>query len=225
MKKQLVLVVIFVLGGLFLLYLGIISGYGKAMAFFGSGIGSLIIGWLFWIVPSLKQLLDGVRNFWRALKMKPEERQQFAAFKELITQQNIQPNRFLRLFIDDINFNPKAYLKKTQDYLEISFSIHSGLIADFRLDRLLGTLSIDGSHPEEEFEIHDNLVIQKTGQDTKWENIVVRLSREIQEYLCCRRDQGDQVKMHVCLNGYRNSKVVLKLETFTKKLQVPKLPS
>lgn len=225
MKKRLVLVVIFALGGLFLLYLGIISGYGKAIAFFSSGVSLLVISCLSWIVPSPKQLINGVRDFWRALRMTPEERRQFAAFKELVTQQNIEPKRFLRLFIDDINFNPKAYLKKPQDYLEISLLIHSGLITDFQLDRLLGTLSIDGSGPAEQFEVSDNLIIQKTGQDTKWENIVVRLSKEIQEYLCCRRDQEDHVNVHVCLSGYRNSKVVLKLETFMKNLQVPKLPS
>ena len=191
MKKRLVLVVIFVLGGLYLLYLGVISGYGKAIAFFSSGVGLLVIGCLSWMVPSPKHLINGVRDFWRALKMTPAERQQFAMFKELIVRQNIEPKRFLRLFIDGINFNPKAYLRKPQDYLEISFSIHSGLITDFQLNRLLGTLSIDGLYPPEEFEIYNNLIIQKTGQDTKWENMVVRLSRETQEYLCQRRDHGD----------------------------------
>ena len=125
--------------------------------------------------------------------------------------------------IDNVDFNPKAYLKKEQDYLEISLSIRSGLLADIRVYRLIGNLSIDGSQPAETFEILNNLIIPRTGQDTSWGNIVVRLSRETQDYIRLRRKQGQDVVVSVHLLGYQDTEVIIRLDASTGKIRVPKL--
>lgn len=141
----------------------------------------------------------------------------------LRTLQSKHPNRFLNLRIDSVDFNPKAYLKKEQDYLEINLSIRSGLLTDVRVHRLIGKLSIDGSQPAETFEIFNNLVIHRTGQDTSWANIVVRLSCETQNYISLKREQGQDVVVSVHLLGYRDAEVIIKLDAFTGKIRVPKL--
>lgn len=140
-------------------------------------------------------------------------------------QQSKNPTQFITLNIDKVDFNPKAYLKKEQDYLELNLSITSSLLKDFPLCRLLGSMSIEGSHPPETFEIYDNLVIKKTGQINVWNNVVVKLSKETQQLLHMMRSQEQDAGVSVVLSGYRDGKLVLNLTKMTGKIKVPRLPT
>ena len=69
-------------------------------------------------------------------------------------QRSRNPAKFLSVNINMVDFNPKAYLKKEQDYLELNLSIVSNLLIDVPLCRLVGRISIDSSEPADEFEIY-----------------------------------------------------------------------
>lgn len=176
------------------------------------------------IITIVVELLFGlphrlVVKLWNCMRQQME-------FIKLRRQQAKNPSQFLTLQIGEVNFNPKAYLHKEQDYLELSLSIVSGLSTEICLDRLIGKLSIDGSQPPEVFEIFDDLAIHKTGQDTTcWKQIIVKLSCEIKDYLHRRRELGQDVKVAVMLTGYHSGKMTFKKESFTEKIQVPKLPT
>ena len=146
---------------------------------------------------------------------------------QLSIRQLKDPSQFVCLRIDNVEFNPKAYAKKEQDYLELSLSIQSGILADLHLDRLLGYLSIDGSQHTMKFEIFNdnNLVIHRTGQITEWKQIVVNLSREIQDSLHLRRQDGNEVVVSVNLHGYCSARKILDVNGSTAKLRVHKLPT
>lgn len=139
-------------------------------------------------------------------------------------QQTKDPDRFIVLKIEMVDFNPKASLKKEQDYLIISLSVTSALLKDFPLDRLLGNVSVDGTNPADKFEITNDLVIKKTGKKTSWENITVPILKNTQEHLHVMREQEQDVVVSVTLSGYRNGKLVLSLTGETGKTRVPKLP-
>lgn len=139
-------------------------------------------------------------------------------------QHSKNPEKFLSLNIDNVDFNPKAYLQKEQDYLEISLSITSSLLTDFPLCRILGTISISGSAPPEGFEIYDNLVIRKAGEKNEWNAIIVKLSKDAQEFLHRIRADEQDVTIKVSFHGYVKGERKITKEAFSGKIRVPKLP-